>query len=270
MTDTPALPDTPHVLSPRDEASVRFGLQAERLSKNALNLLPIDPAAPRGQRLRRALALKKELDELVKRAVIAEREEGTTWAQLADATGISKQAAHERWAGNVTSWAANGRAMFPPDSRYSALEVAYRLDEVYADLDSRHSQDAVSSGLDAVRFPGAAAAGAARRERAQGLHTRLALLDERLATAYGEWKLLDDAGARQGARAEALHRLAALNEEIAALYEELTGVEPELADEHRNSAEHARTSATSNRKYAELLAAKAEAAPANTSSGGTR
>ncbi|MFD4341765.1 hypothetical protein ACFWPP_31850 [Streptomyces anulatus] len=270
MTDTPAIPETPRVLSPRDEARVRFALQAERVSKTALDLLPIDPAAPRGERLRRALALKKELDELVERAVIAEREEGTTWAQLADPTGISKQAAHERWAGNVTAWAANGRAMFPPNSQHSALEVARRLDQVYADLDSRHSQDAVSSGLDAVRFPGAAAAEAARRARAQGLHTRLSVLDERLTTAYDEWQLLNDAGARPEARAEALHLLAALNEESAALYEELTGAEPELADEHRNSAERARTSVTSNREYAELLAAKAEAAPAITSSEGTR
>ncbi|MFF9638713.1 hypothetical protein ACF1D2_29555 [Streptomyces bacillaris] len=268
MTDTPAIPETPRVLSPRDEARVRFALQAERVSKTALDLLPINSAAPRGERLRRTLGLKKVLDELVERAVVAEREEGTTWAQLADAAGISKQAAHERWAGDVRAWAANGRAMFPPDSEHSALQVAHRLDQVYADLDSRHSQDAVSSGLEAVRFPGAAAAEAARRERATGLHARLAVFNEQLTTAYAEWKLLNDAGARPGARVEALARLATLNEEIADLYEELTGAEPELADEHRNSAERARTSVTSNREYAELLAAKAEAAPAITSSEG--
>ncbi|MFE7427441.1 hypothetical protein [Streptomyces sp. NPDC057545] len=255
MTDTPEMP---HVLSPRDEARVRFALKAERLSEEALDLLPVAPAAPRGERLRRALELKDLVDTLVERAVVAEREEGTTWAQLADAAGISKQAAHERWAPAVNAWATNGRAAFPPASGRSALEAARRLDQVHADRHPDHRADAVSSGLDAVRFPGAVAAEAARRERAAGLHARLAPLNDQLSTAYAEWSLLNDGGARPKARAAVLIRLAALNEEVAALHEELTGAEPELADEHRSSAEQARSNVASNREYAELLAAKAE------------
>lgn len=254
MTDTPEMP---RVLSPRDEARVRFALQAERLGEGALDLLPVDPAAPRGERLRRALQLKDLVDNLVERAVVAEREEGTTWTQLADAAGISKQAAHERWAGDVAAWAANGRTVFPPGGS-SALEAARRLDRVHADRHPDHPQDAVSSGLDAVRFPGAVAAEAARRERAAGLHARLVPLTGQLSDAYAEWRLLTDGGARPEARAAVLTRLAALNEEIAALYEELTGAEPELADEHRSSAEQASSSVASNREYAELLTAKAE------------
>ncbi|MGW4362527.1 hypothetical protein ACWEKU_27615 [Streptomyces californicus] len=96
-------PDGPRVLSPRDEARVLFAFEVERLRKEALALLPVDPAAPRGERLRRTLALKQMVDELVEHAVVAEREEGTTWSQVAAAAGISKQAAHERWTGGVNA-----------------------------------------------------------------------------------------------------------------------------------------------------------------------
>ncbi|MEU4025729.1 hypothetical protein [Streptomyces anulatus] len=93
---------------------------------------------------------------------------------------------------------------------------------MYVDHDPRLPQNAVSS----VRSPGAAAAEAARRERATDLDTRLNVLNKQVSTAYKEWSLLDDASAHPEARAEVLTRLAALLEEVAALYEELTGAEP--------------------------------------------
>lgn len=254
------LPDTPDVLAPVDEARVRFALQAERLAEEALALLPVDPAAPRGDRLRRALDLKRRLDDLIEHAVVAEREEGTTWTQLAAVDGISKQAAHERWHGSIRAWAANGRTVFPSDSGCSTLEAARRLDALYAAQHPDHPQDAVSSGLDAVRFPGAVAAEAARRDRAAGLHTRLASCAAELRGAREESRLLTEGGARPDARAAVLARQAALREESAALYEELTAAEPQLADEHHTSAERARGAAASAREYADLLTARAEEA----------
>ncbi|MFD8584406.1 hypothetical protein ACFV2A_16080 [Streptomyces californicus] len=153
----------------------------------------------------------------------------------------------------------------------STVEAARHLDRVYADHDPSRPQDAVSSGLDAVRLPGTATAEAARRERATGLHARLSVLSKQITPAYNEWSRLNNVGARPEARAEVLTQLAVLHEESAALYEELTGAEPELADEHRDSAEQARRNSASNREHAELLVATAEAAPANTSSSeGTR
>ncbi|MFF8293652.1 hypothetical protein ACF068_31210 [Streptomyces sp. NPDC016309] len=257
MTDTTDMPETPRVLSPRDEARVRFAMDAERVARQTLDLLPIDPDAPPGERLRRTLALKELMDQLVEHAVIAEREEGTTWAQLATAAGISKQAAHERWAGAVTAWASGGRTLFPPDSEYSTLKTARRLDQVHADRHPDHPKDAVSSGLDAVRFPGAVAAEAARRERAQGLHHRLALLRDRLTVLHDEQRLLTEGDARPEARAAVLTRLADAEQEVADLYDELTGAEPELADDHRARAERSRANTVSCREYAELLTANA-------------
>ncbi|MGA5578359.1 hypothetical protein ACPCK9_26490 [Streptomyces koyangensis] len=258
MTDTPDIPE-PRVLSPRDEARVTFALEAERIGNEAFALLPIDPAAPHGDRLRRALALKAETDKLIGRAVIAEREEGATWTQIAEAAGTSKQAAHERWAGRVSAWAASGRTALPPDSRNTALGAARILDRVYAEHSHDNpAPDAVSSGLDAVRFPGAIAAEAARRERAAGLHARLSALHDQLSSLLEQHRLLSDGGARPQARAEVQARQSAVYAERAALYEELTAAEPELADEHRAEAETDRAFAADTREYAELLAAKSE------------
>lgn len=127
------------------------------------------------------------MDEVVARAVVAEREEGTTWAQLAETADISKQGAHERWAPAVSAWAATGRTAFPAGSGISTLDAARRLDRTYADRRPDQPQDPVSSGLDAVRFPGAAAAEAARRERAASLRARLEVLERRcpLSTRSG-------------------------------------------------------------------------------------
>lgn len=253
MTDTTPAPT---VLSPRDEARVSFAFAAEMLGELAYALMPLHPDAPRGERLRQALALKERLDTLIDRAVIVEREEGTTWSQLADAAGTSKQAAHERWAGAVSAWAANGRTALGPNSSFPTLDAAARLDEVYAGLHPGHPADAVSSGLDAVRYPGAEAAENARRERAAALHDRLNSLSGQLDDVHAKFRRLTDAAASPSARADSLRAQAALLEEAAALYEELTGAEPELADEHSARSEQRRGDAAGDREYAELLASR--------------
>ncbi|RZD62917.1 hypothetical protein C0Q58_14335 [Streptomyces albidoflavus] len=258
MTDTSDAPE-PRVLSPRDEARVAFAMRAQRVSALALDLLPVDPTAPHGERLRRVLKLKDEMDSLLERAVIAEREGGATWTQLAEAAGISKQAAHERWAGAVSAWATNGRTALPHDSFTTTLDAARTLDAVYAGgVRDNRSLDAVSSGLDAVRFPGAVAAEAARRERAAGLHARIEPLGKQVSALLEQRRLLANAGAQPQARAEVQFRLAAVYEERGALHEELTAAEPELGDEHRVNAETDRAYASSNREHAELLADRAK------------
>lgn len=255
MTETPPAPT---VLSPRDEARVSLAFVAEKLGELAYALMPVRPDAPRGERLRQALALKDDLDNVISRAVIVEREEGTTWAQLADAAGISKQAAHERWAGAVSAWAANGRTAL--NGSFPTLDAVARLDKVYARLHPDHPDDAVSSGLDAVRFPGAEAAENARRARAAALHERLNTLGGRINELATEFRTLTDTSAPASVRAEVLRAQAALQEEAAALYEELTGAEPELADEHRARSERCRGDAAGDREYADLLASRDQTA----------
>lgn len=81
----------------------------------------------------------------------------------------------------MSTWAANSRAVNPSDNEYSVLTTAHRLDRLHADRHSGCRRDGVSSGLDAVRFPGAPAAEPARRERAAGATPRAARpLDDEL------------------------------------------------------------------------------------------
>lgn len=184
-------------------------------------------------------------------AVVVEGEEGTTWVQPADAVGIRKQADHERWTVTVSTWAANSRAVYPSDNEDSVLTAAHGLDRLHADRHSGCRRDGGSSGLDAVRFPGLAAAEAARRERAAGAAPRAARpLDDEL-------RLFSEGGARPDARSAVPVRQADLDDETAALYEELTGAEPQLAEERRYSAERARAHAAAEREYAEPLATRA-------------
>jgi hypothetical protein len=48
------------------------------------------------------LELAAELDECIVRAVRGLRENGFSWAEIARATGTTRQAAHARWASKVT------------------------------------------------------------------------------------------------------------------------------------------------------------------------
>ncbi|AKZ59554.1 hypothetical protein SAM23877_6509 [Streptomyces ambofaciens ATCC 23877] len=263
MTDDTERPAAPRALSPRDEARVQFAHEANELAELALALLPIDPDAPRGDRLRRALSLRARLDHLVAGAVIAEREEGTTWAQLAAAAGMSRQAAHERWSGDVTTWASLGRTMHGRASGFNALDAAARLDRVYARRMDDQRGAAVSSGLDAVRFPGAVAAERARRERAADLHHRLEAITTQYRASIDRLKQLTDDRADPGERAAVLRRRAVLQDQMSDLYDDLTGAEPELADEHRATCERYRADATADREYADLLQAKSATRIAN-------
>ncbi|NGO40646.1 hypothetical protein [Streptomyces ureilyticus] len=262
MTDDPI--PRPATLSPKDEARVSFALGARKLGDLAYDLIPLDPDAPPGDRLRRALALRERLDALVVRAVIAEREEGTSWEQIGRAAGgITKQAAHERWADHVNGWAAQGRTALGGTSGLSALDAAVSLDATHHRRDpENHPEHAFSLGLDAVRFPGAEAAAQARRERAAGLRARLVVLQNQLAAAEAVFRDLTDQRAAPADRAEALHRQADLREETAALYDQLSELEPgELAGVHRTRAELGRAAAAADREYAELLAPGKENAP---------
>lgn len=47
--------------------------------------------------LRELLAIRAELDEAIARAVAGLRRDGYTWAGIAEALGITRQAAQQRW-----------------------------------------------------------------------------------------------------------------------------------------------------------------------------
>lgn len=59
---------------------------------------PKDPA----EALAAVVALRVMADRLERNAVVCALEQGWTWAQIAEALGVSKQAAHKRFAATLS------------------------------------------------------------------------------------------------------------------------------------------------------------------------
>jgi hypothetical protein len=261
-----AAPDL-HRLSPRDESRVALALTLRQLADAVLDAVPVEPEAEPGELLRTALKLQRRTEDVVREAVVAERERGTTWAEIGEVAGVTRQSAHEKWYGDVHAWAAIGRSALPPHLK--TLEVAAEADTRYAALrpDRPH---AVTSGLDAVRFPGSHAYEAGLRVRGAALHTRRTKLDARatkLNEAYsalhahgpanspiGDDPLAIDAhrGHADAVRANRL-AIAAVHSEIANVYDQLVTAEPSLAEEHRTQCDWHRNASAQARSYADLL-----------------
>ncbi|MFE4626969.1 hypothetical protein [Streptomyces mirabilis] len=259
MTDTdtapapqPAAdPDAPAArLSPRDEAHVSYGLWARRVGDAAYTLLAPDADAPPGDRLRRALAVAALADHLVAAAAVAEREEGTTWTQLGAAAELSKQAAHDRWAGPVAQWTAGGRTALSGRNGLTARDAAANLDHARALVDPEGPRDAFSATLHAVRFPDAEAE-RVRGVRAAAAADRLRALRD--GTDHLTARFRAQAAAAPAARAAVLGRRAAVQDEAAQLLDELATLDPEQAASHRTAAEQCRAEAAADREFAALL-----------------
>ena len=63
---------------------------------------PLPPVDDPGEALAAVVSLRLMADKLEKKAVKEALEKGWTWAQIADALGITRQAAHKRHAGTFT------------------------------------------------------------------------------------------------------------------------------------------------------------------------
>ncbi|MFE7212473.1 hypothetical protein ACFU93_21265 [Streptomyces sp. NPDC057611] len=246
MTDT--APPVPATLGPRDEARVSYGLCAKKLADLAHGLLAHDIDAPPGDRVRRALALREQVEKVINQAVVAEREEGTSWAAIGRAAGgITRQAAAERWTPAVTAWSANGRRALGGGSGLTAWDAAANLDHAYTRLAPDHPR-AFSSTLDAVRFPDQEA-DRIRREQAAAIEARLSELRAEIAHLDHRFHHSSAPADRGGA----LRRRGEDRENAARLLDQLAAVEPELADDHHAAAERCRAEAAADREFANLL-----------------
>ncbi len=67
-----------------------------------INAKTLPPAANPEQALAAVVALRLMADRLEHNAVIAALEQGWSWSQIAEALGVSKQAAHRRLAAAVS------------------------------------------------------------------------------------------------------------------------------------------------------------------------
>ncbi|MEU6069698.1 hypothetical protein ABZ864_35950 [Streptomyces sp. NPDC047082] len=272
MTDVADTPSTPaadelHRLSPRDESRVALALTLRQLADAVLDAVPVEQDPAPGDLLHTALRLQRRVEDVIREAVVAERERGTTWYQIGEAAGMTRQSAHEKWYGDVHAWAATGRSALPPDLK--TLEVAAEADARYARLRPDRPR-AVTSGLDAVRFPGSHAYEASLRARGSALHSRRTELDARTTRLNDEYGTLHEQGPaaapvggdplviaayRGHADAVRANRLAiaAVHQEIADVYDQLVTAEPSLAEEHRMQADWHRNASEQARAYADLL-----------------
>ncbi|MEU0271865.1 hypothetical protein [Streptomyces sp. NPDC006307] len=256
LADTPAAssPADPSNLSPRDEARVALAIDLCNLSSRAMQSVPVDPEASPGALLRAALDLQRLLNNVVVSAVIAERERGTTWDQIGMAASMTRQSAHEKWTSDVKTWAELGRTARSSNSSYATtLEYATLADRQYAATDPSRPQ-AVTSGLDAVRFPGSQAYEDNLRTRGAALHAQLRKLRATVKDVDERHTALEEGGRdNDGLLSENLLKHAAAYDEMADIYEQLVAAEPALADEHRSEAEYRRSVAQKDRNYVELL-----------------
>ncbi|MGW7460979.1 hypothetical protein [Streptomyces sp. NPDC054797] len=215
--------------------------------------MPVEPDSSAGSLLRHALEVANGAQELVSAAVIAERERGTTWEQLAQETGISRQAAHERWSPVVQTWSRLGRRVGGRSAKdHEAAEVVAFLDEQYARFDPERT-NAVSAGLEAVRHPVPAPHEEALRARGQQLHARRIELGRDDTRTSAEYTRLKGPTTRDGWLRLAANRTASadIDTALAEVYDDLVSAEPALADEHRADAEQHRTFAQQARSYAD-------------------
>jgi hypothetical protein len=85
--------------SRRALARLAFSVAAKELSDQARGSVSTrsDGYARPGDFLEEALALRAQVEWLLTRAVVLERERGTSWAEIGERLEASKQAAHERY-----------------------------------------------------------------------------------------------------------------------------------------------------------------------------
>lgn len=67
-----------------------------------INLKSLPSSNDPANALASVVALRRVADQLERNAVIAALEQGWSWAQIAEALGVSKQAAHKRLAGSLS------------------------------------------------------------------------------------------------------------------------------------------------------------------------
>lgn len=220
-------------LSPRDESRLQLAGMAAQLSDQARELVPVESDPEPGSLLTAALELRETLDKVVAAAAVAERERGVTWEKLAKAAGMTRQSAHQRWHPAVGAWSETGRRTALD---HVGLALARYLDSWVAGSDPGHAVT-VSSGLDAVRFPGSDAYENHQRNPSEALRQRLQAAQAARATAWAALNELQLEDGDSGVDHPVNHEVVATLEELVEVYEELAAAEPTLAEDHRASAD---------------------------------
>ncbi|WP_330335740.1 hypothetical protein OHS33_39540 (plasmid) [Streptomyces sp. NBC_00536] len=179
-----------------------------------------------GRVLRDALFIQGLADDLVTKAVIAERERGASWTAIGNAADISRQSAHERWNTKVAAWVLMGRQRSgigrgEADPATHAQYLGEWLDALVG-----KGRDAISRLLPSLSDPAARQEANDRRAEVKRLEQRAEELGMECEAAYHAAMAAagTDAAeekravwaAKHFARAEVFERLAVIEEPAAA------------------------------------------------------
>jgi hypothetical protein len=150
--------------SRRALARLALSLKAAEAAERATDLVPTvgDEWLPSGALLEEARRLAVAAEAVMQRAVTAERESGTSWAEIARRLGLGEHTARERFAANSQAWVDGVEslmqpldgsiqvALLPGDGMESPDQHAQRLDRWMAEHDAHEADDScqVSSGLE--------------------------------------------------------------------------------------------------------------------------
>jgi hypothetical protein len=134
------MPD-PTAYSRATRARVALSLACQELSNSARGFVPTssDGYARGGDVIDAALSIASQAQQVLELAVIVERERATSWEVLGESLGVTKQAAHERFARPVERWRAGLVEPWAPSGTLLSLQLpagaedpakwARRLDE---------------------------------------------------------------------------------------------------------------------------------------------
>ncbi|MFI2764888.1 hypothetical protein ACH5A3_39670 [Streptomyces echinatus] len=118
MTETETEPEVPAAAEPEpahpytEAALARIMLcdAYRQVAEAALARIPTDcdgsDLTGSGDAVRAAASLLARAEDVMRRAAVYERERGTSWEEIGDALGITKQSAHKRFAGAAETWRA--------------------------------------------------------------------------------------------------------------------------------------------------------------------
>lgn len=152
--------------SRRALARLAFSAAAAQLADRARSRVPTndDGGLRPGELVEGARSLLVAAADLVEKAIIFERERGTSWAELGEVLDISKQAAQQRHGQALEDWregvnhaltVSEGRLVFahvPGEGGEAPAEVAERLDAWCLQYTGRHNKPhgptPVSAGLE--------------------------------------------------------------------------------------------------------------------------
>ncbi|MFJ2406632.1 hypothetical protein ACIOUE_35635 [Streptomyces xanthochromogenes] len=218
-------------LTPLDEAHLARAQTLTDIASAALDGLTAKATQPCAAFLSGAQELLSLAERLVDQTVIVHRERGESWETIGEQAGISRQAAHDRWAATVGAWTLTGRRRTGINAIPADILLP-GLDEWYQQYDPARPRP-VSATLDSSADPAARLAAQQQREEAAQLRAQT---EEPTSTATREAWVAYTAAVGTGSADEKRAAWAAAHLTRATLYDRLAAAEGPMGAEAKRAA----------------------------------